>query len=469
MSTNKTRFCPSPTGLMHLGNLRTALLNFLLGTHSKATFILRIEDTDRERSKSKYSESICNDLSWMGLDWKEGPRVGGPHEPYFQSERNKIYENHYQKLTEADLIYPCFASEEELKIIRRNQLATGQPPRYPGIWSDASKEDVKEELDKGSKPVYRFRIPKNTTISFVDLVKGEQSFDSNDLDDFIVRKEDGSPTFMFANAIDDALMGINMVMRGDDHLSNTPRQIALLEALKLDIPKYVHMALFVGDDGSPLSKRNGSLSIQELQEKGYFPLAVANYLARVGHTIGDNEVKSLSGLAKVFDTNKISSSPSRFDSNQLDFWQKQVVEIQTDEQLEKWLSPYLEGLLPKDVDEVLFVKTIRENITFPEEVISLAKNMLSDSFNLNKEAKTIIKSTGSEFFKKAQEAVLKNWPNWSATMKELANSSGKKGKDLFQPIRVSITGQESGPKLDQLSNLLGKERILERLDLASKI
>ena len=165
---------------------------------------LRIEDTNEDRSMKEYADYICKDLDWMELRWEEGPKVGGPHEPYFQSERNKIYELYYQKLTEADLIYPCFTTEEELKIIRRNQLAAGEPPRYPGIWSKASKEEIKNELDKGSKPVYRFRMLKNKTISFIDLVKGEQNFDSNDLDDFIVRKEDGSPTFMYANAIDDA-------------------------------------------------------------------------------------------------------------------------------------------------------------------------------------------------------------------------------------------------------------------------
>ena len=469
MATKKTRFCPSPTGLMHLGNLRTALLNFLLSKQSKGSFILRIEDTDKERSKKEFAELICDDLTWMDLNWEEGPRTGGPQDPYFQSERNQLYEKFYAELIDKDLIYPCFATEEELKVIRRNQLAAGKPPRYPGIWSDASKEDVQKEFEKGSKPVYRFRIPKKKTIAFNDLIKGEQSFNADDLDDFIVKKEDGSPTFMYANAIDDALMNINLVVRGDDHLSNTPRQIALLEALQLDIPEYAHIALFTGDDGSPLSKRNGSLSIQEIKEKGYFPLAVANYLARVGHTIGDNEVRDLTALAKVFDTNKVSSSPSRFDIQQLNFWQKQVVEAQSDEELNNWLNPFLEGLLPKDIDSGLFVKTIRENIAFPEEAISLANNIMSADFKLSKEAKNIIKASGNEFFSLAKEAFLKNWPSWTESMKDLSSTSGKKGKELYQPIRISLTGQESGPKLDQLSTLLGKERVIERLEKASKI
>ena len=469
MSTTKTRFCPSPTGLMHLGNLRTALLNFLLGTQSKGSFILRIEDTDRERSKSKYAESICDDLNWMGLVWKEGPRIGGPQEPYFQSMRQDIYESFYKELLKADLIYPCFASEEELKIIRKNQLAAGHPPRYPGIWSRASKEDIQEQLDKGYKPVYRFRIPENKSINFVDLIKGEQIFNTTDLDDFIVRKEDGSPTFMYANAIDDALMGVDVVMRGDDHLSNTPRQIALLESLKLDIPQFIHIALFIGNDGAPLSKRNGSLSVQEIKEKGYFPLAVANYLARAGHTIEDNKVRSLSELATAFNINKISTSPSRFDVNQLNFWQKKVIDTLPYNSLDKWLNPFLEGLLPEDINRELFIKTALDNITFPYEAVELAKNVFSDPFNLNEEAILKVKSIGNDFFKLARQSFENCWPNWQECVKDLSDNSGKKGKELFQPLRISLTGQQSGPELDQLSILLGKKRVLERLDKASEV
>ena len=226
MQVNKTRFCPSPTGFLHLGNLRTSLFSLLLAKKNNGTFLLRIEDTDSERSTEEFSEAICDDLDWMNLNWDEGPRVGGKEDSYYQSQRLDLYESFYEKLIKKDLIYPCFTSEEELKIIRRNQIAAGQPPRYTGIWSEASESEVQEEFDKGNKPVYRFRIPKGETIEFVDLVKGEQSFSTNDLDDFIVRKQDESPTFMFANAIDDSLMEVDVVLRGDDHLSNTPRPVS---------------------------------------------------------------------------------------------------------------------------------------------------------------------------------------------------------------------------------------------------
>ena len=469
MSKYKSRFCPSPTGFLHLGNLRTALLNVLLALQSKGTFLLRIEDTDLERSEKRYAEAVCDDLEWMELNWQEGPRVGGSQVPYFQSERNNIYESFYKKLLTEDLIYPCFMSEEELKVIRRNQMAAGQPPRYNGAWTNASKEEVDKEIAKGSKPVYRFRIPKDKVITFTDLVKGEQRFSGSDLDDFIIKKQDSSPTFMFANAIDDSLMGINVVLRGDDHLSNTPRQIALLQALDLAIPEFIHVALFTGDDGSPLSKRNGSLSVQELREAGYFPKAVANYLSRVGHTIGDNELRSLEELSAVFNIDNISNSPSKFDIDQLRFWQKKVVESESTSNLLDWLKPYLENDMPEDVDLGQFVELIRENILFPKDAIEFLESLFIHPLASDEKVSFIIKETGSDFFNIAKILVKENWGDWPQTMKEIGSKSGNKGKDLFMPIRAAITGHLSGPELDQVTELLGLERVVNRLEEASKI
>ena len=469
MSKYKSRFCPSPTGFLHLGNLRTALLNVLLALQSKGTFLLRIEDTDLERSEKRYAEAVCDDLEWMELNWQEGPRVGGSQVPYFQSERNNIYESFYEKLLTEDLIYPCFMSEEELKVIRRNQMAAGQPPRYNGAWANASKEEVDKEIAKGSKPVYRFRIPKDKVITFTDLVKGEQRFSGSDLDDFIIKKQDSSPTFMFANAIDDSLMGINVVLRGDDHLSNTPRQIALLQALDLAIPEFIHVALFTGDDGSPLSKRNGSLSVQELREAGYFPKAVANYLSRVGHTIGDNELRSLEELSAVFNIDNISNSPSKFDIDQLRFWQKKVVESESTSNLLDWLKPYLENDMPEDVDLGKFIELIRENILFPKDAIEFLESLFIHPLASDEKVSFIIKETGSDFFNIAKILVKENWGDWPQTMKEIGSKSGNKGKDLFMPIRAAITGHLSGPELDQVTELLGLERVVNRLEEASKI
>tara|TARA_B100001758_G_scaffold218870_1_gene206607 strand:+ start:25 stop:1431 length:1407 start_codon:yes stop_codon:yes gene_type:complete len=468
MPAYKSRFCPSPTGLLHLGNLRTALLNVLLAIKSGGTFVLRIEDTDAERSKTEFSEAVCDDLEWMGLGWQEGPRIGGPEDSYYQSERNSIYESFYDKLLEQDLIYPCFTSDEELKIIRRNQMAAGQPPRYTGIWADASEEEIKKEVEKGTQPVYRFRLPKDKTITFRDLVKGEQSFHTSDLDDFIVRKKDLSPTFMFANAIDDSLMGVNVVLRGDDHLSNTPRQIALLEALNLEIPEFIHVALFTGDDGAPLSKRNGSLSIKELKEIGYFPQAVINYLSRVGHTIPDNKLRDLDGLSSVFNVDNISTSPSRIDHDQLKFWQKNVIESKSIDELSSWLESRLENL-PKDIDKDSFVELIKDNIVFPDEAIEYVDNLFINSLSTIKEVEDRIKKSGPDFFRLAEKIVKDNWGDWDKTMKLIGEETGAKGKDLFMPIRASITGQLSGPELDQVTQVMGIERVLKRLQEAAAL
>ena len=468
MSPYRSRFCPSPTGLLHLGNLRTALLNVLLAIKSGGTFILRIEDTDVERSKTEFSEAVCDDLQWMGLHWQEGPRIGGPEDSYYQSERNSIYQAFYDKLLEDNQIYPCFTSEEELKIIRRNQMAAGEPPRYTGIWSNASKEEIEEELEKGNKPVYRFRLPKDKTIIFKDLVKGEQSFHTSDLDDFIVRKKDLSPTFMFANAIDDSLMGVNVVLRGDDHLSNTPRQIALLKALNLEIPEFIHVALFTGDDGAPLSKRNGSLSIKELKEIGYFPQAVINYLSRVGHTIPDNELRNIHELSSVFNIGNISTSPSKIDHTQLNFWQKNVIESISIEELSSWLASSLEEL-PKDVNKDSFVGLIRDNITFPADAVRYLKNLFINPLDSEEEVEDLIKQTGSHFFKIAEKITEDNWGDWPKTMKLIGEETGAKGKNLFMPIRASITGQLSGPELDQVIEVMGLERVLRRLKEASSL
>ena len=468
MTAYKSRFCPSPTGLLHLGNLRTALLNVLLAIKSGGIFILRIEDTDAERSKTEFSEAVCDDLEWMGLDWQEGPRIGGPEDSYYQSERNSIYESFYDKLLEQDLIYPCFTSDEELKIIRRNQMTAGEPPRYTGIWANASQEDIEKELEKGTQPVYRFRLPKDRTITFQDLVKGEQSFHTSDLDDFIVRKKDLSPTFMFANAIDDSLMGVNVVLRGDDHLSNTPRQIALLEALNLEIPEFIHVALFTGDDGAPLSKRNGSLSVKELKEIGYFPQAVINYLSRVGHIIPDNELRDLEGLSSVFDVANISTSPSRIDHDQLTFWQKNVIESKSIEELSSWLESHLKNL-PKDIDQDSFVGLIKDNIVFPNEAVEYLDNLFVNSLSTVKEVEDLIKQSGPDFFKLAEKIVRDNWGDWSKTMKLIGEETGTKGKDLFMPIRASITGQLSGPELDQVTRVMGQERVIKRIKEAAKL
>ena len=469
MSKIKSRFCPSPTGFLHLGNLRTALFSYLASHKDNGSFLLRIEDTDQNRSKKEYSEAIFQDLEWMHLNWDEGPGKEKGSQSYFQSERTEIYASFYKTLLEKDLIYPCFMSEEELKLVRKTQLSSGKPPRYPGTWANASEEEVKVEFDKGNKPVYRFRMPKDCSITFVDQVKGEQSFDSNDLDDFIVQKEDGSPTFMFSNAIDDSLMEVNLVLRGEDHLSNTPRQIALLQSLGLKEPNFCHIALFTGNDGAPLSKRNGSMSLKEMREEGYLPQAITNYLSRVGHVISDNNLRSLKELSVEFDSSKISTSPSKFDIDQLNYWQKRSVEIMSDEELLGFLKDALHSGLPKDIALLDFAKVFRSEIVFPSDALSLAEHIFSEHLSIDENSKSILTEAGSDFFSDCKNHYEENYSDWKSFLSKTSSSTGKKGKEIFLPLRIALSGLTSGPELDDLTELLGKDRVLERFEQAANL
>ena len=338
MTSVKTRFCPSPTGYLHLGNVRTALFNALYAKNQAGTFLLRIEDTDVQRSEEKYVEALQEDLLWLGLDWDEGPGHEAGAEPYRQSQRQAIYDKYYKILQEKELAYSCFCSEQQLKVTRKVQLASGKPPRYPGTCRQLTSEQVQAKFEQGHKAALRFKIPTNKTIVFRDLLRGKQRFDTNTLGDFIIRRSDGTPPFMYCNAVDDALMGVTHVLRGEDHLSNTPRQIMILEALDLTVPSYCHISLITGSDGAPLSKRHGSKSLQELRQEGYLPLALMNYMARLGHHYHDESLLNLDQLAQQFTLEGLSSSPARFDLKQMQYWQHPTVLQSSDDLILQWMG-----------------------------------------------------------------------------------------------------------------------------------
>ena len=296
----KSRFAPSPTGLLHLGNVRTALFNYLAARHAQGVFLLRIEDTDAMRGHEKYAQALEQDLRWLGLAWQEGPGQGGAQAPYYQSQRDAVYARYFDRLATDGSAYPCFCSEHELEIARKTAIAAGRPPRYSGRCSRLTAEEVVARRAEGRPATLRFHVADGKTVEFEDKVRGRQTFASSDIGDFIIRRSDGTPAFFFCNAIDDALMGVSLVLRGEDHLTNTPRQILLLNALGLPVPAYAHIALVVGSDGVPLSKRTGSRSVHELREQGFLPLAVNNYLARLGHTYESNAFLDMAGLTDAF-------------------------------------------------------------------------------------------------------------------------------------------------------------------------
>src|SRR3984957_11281812 len=267
-----TRFAPSPTGSLHLGNARTALFSHLWARKTGGKFILRIEDTDLERSQDRFRDQLMADMRWLGLEWDEGPDVGGPSGPYRQAERGEFYRGLYAQLVARTQAYPCYCTAEELELSRKLQRMSGKPPRYTGTCRGLTAAERAEREALGLKPTLRFAVPLDRQIEFTDAVHGPQRFATNDIGDFIIRREDGTPAFFFCNAVDDSAMGVTQVLRGDDHLANTPRQIMLLDALGMRSPAYGHLGLLVGEDGAPLSKRHGSTSVNEFRERGFLSI-----------------------------------------------------------------------------------------------------------------------------------------------------------------------------------------------------
>ncbi len=460
--TIKLRFCPSPTGFIHMGNARTALFNGLYALGHAGVFLLRIEDTDRERSKDEYTQQLKQDLQWLGLQWQEGPDVGGDNGPYWQSQRQAIYDGFYDKIIEKKLAYPCFCSEEKLAVTRKVQRAAGQPPRYPGTCRNLSKDDIDKKLAAGEKPSLRFRIPNDASVEFEDVVKGIQRFQTNDIGDFIIRRQNGTAPFMYCNAIDDAMMGVTHVVRGEDHLTNSPRQMLILQALELPTPTYCHISLIVGPDGSPLSKRHGSRSIADLKQAGFLPAALQNYMARLGHYYEDNSLLSLQQLAEKFEFSRLSTSPAKYNEEQLHYWQKEALAALSDAQVWAWVKPFVKEYVDADKHE-LFTSVVRANITFPEDARRWAQLFFADTLELDDDAKTILNNVDTAFFKQAAMIWQQDHEDFKTFTKAVQQATGVKGKQLFQPLRIAISGAVHGPELNPLADLLGKERIAQRL------
>jgi len=458
----KTRFAPSPTGFVHLGNARTALFSALRARSAGGDFLLRIEDTDAERSRLEFQHALEEDLWWLGLEWQEGPVVSGPAGPYCQSERGTVYAELFERLAAAGHAYPCFCSDEELERSRTRQRAAGRAPRYSGKCRNLSAEEVQARLAEGLHPTLRFRVERGRRIEFHDLVRGAQSFASDDIGDFIIRRQDGSPAFFFSNAVDDALMGVTEVWRGEDHLTNTPRQLLILQALDLPAPAYAHIALIVGADGAPLSKRHGSRSIRELRIAGYLPVAIVNYLARLGHSYEQEGLLSYDELARGFDPVRLNRSPARYDAHQLLHWQHLAVAAALADELWNWLGHGVAELVPED-QSAAFIEAIRPNITFPEQARHWAQVVFSDPLNLDDESREAVAEAGGAFFGEALAALEAHGVDYAAFTAELKARTGAKGKGLFQPLRAALTGALGGPELAKLLPLLGTERVRRRL------
>jgi glutamyl-tRNA synthetase len=458
MKAAKTRFAPSPTGLMHLGNARTALFSALAGER----FLLRIEDTDLERSRESFVTELLDDLRWMGIEWDEGPVSSTPDSHHFQSQRGDIYRKYYQALEQQDRAYPCFCTPQELEISRKVQLGSGRPPRYSGKCARLSAAEVDHCLEKGLRPTLRFRVPKAEMVVFDDAVRGPQRFATDDIGDFIIRRADGTPAFFFCNAVDDALMGVTLVLRGEDHLTNTPRQLLILEALGLPLPSYAHISLIVGDDGAPLSKRNGSRSIGQLRSEGYFPSPVVNMLARLGHHYDSDELLPLARLAAEFDLGHLGKSPARFDPAHLNHWQELAVRQADDAVLWAWLPTDTRTVVP-ETQRSSFLAIVRSNCMFPQEAEGWARLLFAEELPRSDEVAGVARDAGESFFLAAIDAAIAHPGVYPPFLDELKSRTGAKGKSLFMPLRAALTGRLDGPELARIYEMLDPARVQRRL------
>ena len=463
----KTRFAPSPTGYLHLGNVRTALFNTLLARRRGGQFLLRIEDTDRERSRPEYVAALLEDLRWLGLDWQEGPEVGGAQGPYAQSERAAIYADYYQRLETADQAYPCFCTPAELALSRKAQLSAGRPPRYAGTCARLSEAERRERRERGLQPTLRFRVPAGRTVEFTDRVRGPQRFASDDIGDFVIRRADGTPQFFFANAVDDALMGITHVLRGEDHLANTPRQLLLLEALGLPAPEYGHLALIVGADGGPLSKREGDLSLRELRAAGYLPEALLNYLARLGHVYDRDDWLAPAELAAGFAPEHLGRAPARYDEAQLLHWQSEAVRRMDPARLWDWMGTAVQDQVLFDSRDE-FIATVRPNIRFPADAAFWAGRLFGADLIPSDEGRAVIAAAGSMFFVHALAAHTQHGTAYQPLIDDLKRRTGLKGKSLFMPLRAALTGETHGPELARVLALLPPASVRRRLEAGTR-
>jgi nondiscriminating glutamyl-tRNA synthetase len=463
----RTRFAPSPTGLLHLGNARTALFNALLASPGGGEFVLRIEDTDAERSRPEHIEALCRDLRWLGIDWQLGPDAGQEGGSYLQSQRTELYRELFETLEQHGAAYYCFCSEQELAQSRRAQAAAGRPPRYSGRCHGLSADEVATRLAEGQTPTLRFHVPPGQTVEIDDLVRGVQRFETDDIGDFIIRRSDGTPAFFFSNAVDDALMGITHVLRGEDHLANTPRQVLILRALGLRQPRYGHVALIVGPDGAPLSKRHGGRSLEQLREAGYLPEAVLNYLVRLGHHFDSDALLGLDALASQFNVSRLSRAPARYDAAQLGHWQRLAVQQLSDERMWQWLGKECAGLVAS-ADRERFLAAVRPNIDVPGDALHWARVVYSDDWVLSDAALEAIRQAGPDFFIAGLGALDGGAPALDQLGARLKAATGRKGRALFHPLRAALTGDVEGPELSALIPLIGPHRVRKRFEDALK-
>jgi nondiscriminating glutamyl-tRNA synthetase len=469
----RVRFAPSPTGELHVGNARTALFNWMFVRHHGGSFVLRIEDTDESRSALSYQVNLFNDLKWLGLDWDEGPKKNGSCGPYNQSERLDIYKAHLQKLIDADMVYPCYCTEEELEEERQNLILSKRMPRYMGKCRNLTAEQRKQRESEGRKPSIRFKV-ESQAIEFEDLIRGAMKFEGDAMGDFIIVRSNGMPAYNFAVVIDDHLMNISHVIRGEDHLSNTALQIMLYKAFEFKTPVFAHHSLILGKDRAKLSKRHGAVSVGEFRRKGILPEALINYLGLLGSSFTDaKEVLSRGEMITEFTLERASKSGAVFDEEKLCWLNAIYIRNSKTEDLIERLKPFLKesGLKEETIDSDWFNKVIdlvKDELTTLAEADSHINIFFDDKYRLSEEAGEVLEKDSAKNVVKYFIEYLKNHEEtdnlYASAIKHVKEKTGAKGRELFMPIRAALTGVVHGPELDKVFAILGRDTTLKRLN-----
>ncbi len=461
----RVRFAPSPTGHLHIGNARTAILNWIYARQTKGSCVLRIEDTDVERSTAVSEQSIYEDLHWLGLDYDEGPEQGGDFGPYRQSERLHLYGEYLEKLQRSGHVYPCYFSDDELEKIRNASIKNGEAP-YQRRKLEHTTEQINAFEAAGRKPAWFFDVHPGE-IKWHDLIKGNLAMDGENVGDFVVVRSNNMPTYNFAAVIDDALMQITHVIRGDDHVSNTPKQILLYEALGFNLPEFAHTPMILGPDRTRLSKRHGATSINEFQHKGYLPQVLINFLSLLSWSSeSGDELLSQERLIKEFDFKRMSTSPAIFDTVKLNWMNGQYVRALPVEKLLELAEPFLSDKI-KDAGNreklAQVLRLIQKNIETLDQVQGLVEPFFQERIQPRDGQAIEVSSKDSSqkvywaFIRALQNVDELNADTFRSIMKEVQQESGIMGKDLWMPIRVALTGQIHGPELPMVAQILGKE------------
>lgn len=477
----RVRYAPSPTGHLHIGNARTALFNYLFARHLGGKLIIRIEDTDVKRNVAGGEESQLKYLKWLGVDWDESVDIGGDYGPYRQTERLDIYKKYWQELIDRGLAYRCYCTEEELEQEREEQTSRNETPRYSGKHRHLTTEQITAFEAEGRVPSIRFKVPEDRTYSFDDMVKGTISFDTHEMGDFVIVKKDGIPTYNFAVVLDDHLMNISHVLRGEDHVSNTPRQLMIYEAFGWEPPQFAHMTLIVNEHKKKLSKRDESIIqfIEQYDQLGYLPETLFNFIALLGWSPeGEQEIYSREQLIEVFDASRLSKSPAVFDTQKLSWMNNEYIKAADVDRIVELCLPHLQkaGLIEQqpNAEKLQWITELvalhQDKLRSASEIIEHTALFFKETLEDEDEAIEVLKEDTvpavlSAFLAELQaDDALFSVDGIKAMIKAVQKETGCKGKSLFMPIRAAITGQTHGPDLNQSLVLLGQEKVIAQLE-----